>query len=143
VNQKRVEVPYPELRAIGERAGLRPGMSRDEGIRRLTPFRGEIVDWLYGHLAATIRGHGAVPVWVFIPQVYGDQGEPTVGEDRRVADKHGFMTIDLSDVYAGGAQEDLWLAEWDLHPNASGHRMIAERLYREILARQDALRLRR
>ena len=43
------------------------------------------------------------------------------------------LVIDLSDVYAGHDESGVRLAEWDDHPNARGHELVAERLQRELL----------
>jgi hypothetical protein len=32
-------------------------------------------------------------------------------------------------VFEGTDRQSLWLAEWDAHPNAKGHRVIADRLH--------------
>jgi len=42
-------------------------------------------------------------------------------------------------VYEGKDEIDLWVAEWDQHPNAKGHRIIADRLTRELLQRPAIL----
>jgi hypothetical protein len=38
----------------------------------------------------------------------------------------------LKDVYPADRLSSLWLARWDHHPNAAGHRMIADRLYEAL-----------
>ena len=47
--------------------------------------------------------------------------------------------LDLSDVYAGSDRNSLWVAEWDAHPNAAGHRLIADRMYALIQQNRDRL----
>ena len=56
-----------------------------------------------------------------------------IGEnDAQMAREAGFDTIDLSDVYSGEEVQILRVAEWDFHPNAYGHRLIANRLQQEL-----------
>jgi hypothetical protein len=59
-----------------------------------------------------------------------------------LAEQSGFITIDLRRVYTGRSEEELRLVEWDKHPNALGHRIIAAGLYRELRARGERLGLR-
>ena len=47
----------------------------------------------------------------------------------------GFTVFDLRDVYAGYKPQSLQVAPWDWHPNPLGHRIIAERLERDLKAR--------
>ena len=42
--------------------------------------------------------------------------------------------INMDDVYADLDVAAIRLAEWDHHPNARGHEVTAERLYRELMA---------
>jgi len=50
----------------------------------------------------------------------------------RVAAKYGYVVIDLEDVYKGRDIDTLRLAEWDDHPSALGHQLVAEQLFRAI-----------
>ena len=47
-------------------------------------------------------------------------------EERGRAEAAGFETLNLSDIYVGQELGDLKVAEWDWHPNARGHALIAE-----------------
>jgi hypothetical protein len=51
----------------------------------------------------------------------------------------GFVMIDLSDVFKGQNIATLRLAEWDEHPSARGHALIASRLFAALRAKQDAI----
>jgi len=142
VNRKGVAIPYPELRALAERAGLEPGMSEDEAQKRLMPFQREILGWLYAYLVNRIRAEGALAVWFFLPQIYSGSWEETVDPAKQLAEENGFTTIDLRGVYTGRNEEELRLVEWDKHPNALGHRLLAQALYREIRAEENRFGLR-
>jgi hypothetical protein len=142
VNRKQVEIPFSELRAVAERAGLEGGMSEDEAQKRLRPFQTEILDWLYAHLVNRIRSEGVLAVWVFVPQISSGSWEATVDRAKQLAEENGFVTIDLRGVYTGRNEEELRLVEWDKHPNALGHRLLAQALYREIRAEEVRFGLR-
>jgi hypothetical protein len=62
---------------------------------------------------------------------------PEFQAELRTARDAGFVVIDLSDVYRGSDRNSLWIAEWDAHPNAQGHRLVGERLYGLIEERHD------
>ena len=53
----------------------------------------------------------------------------------RHAKEAGFVVLDLSDVYKNDTLQSLSRSERDQHhPNAKGHRIIADRLYEELRA---------
>jgi hypothetical protein len=60
-------------------------------------------------------------------------------EQVQIAQAAGFVMIDLQDVYRGQKVESIRLADWDHHPNARGHRVIAERLHAGLLANREAI----
>lgn len=145
--ERRIALPYPELLRIAERAGVRPGTPRSIARRRLYPVAGEIVDRAYRHLVALCRSRDVEPIWAFVPMpataMYGpaaaaDARDPRVAALLRSARGAGFRVLDLSGVYDGEHLPDLWVADWDRHPNARAHELIADRLY-ELLTRRTLL----
>jgi hypothetical protein len=141
VTNKGIEVPYPGLRDIAEKAGLEPGMSEEEASRRLVPFRVELLSWLYRHIVDLCRSQHVVPVWIFVPQLYQGSWEEETAPALSQARDAGFVVIDLSDVYEGKDTSPLQLADWDRHPNARGHALIADRLYAALIQNEDRLGL--
>ena len=59
----------------------------------------------------------------------------------RVAEESGFIVLDLSDAYDNQDLESLVVAYWDKHPNAEGHRLIAEDLYRKLREKEKEIPL--
>jgi lysophospholipase L1-like esterase len=59
----------------------------------------------------------------------------------RVAEEAGFVILDLSDAYDNQDVESLVVAYWDKHPNAKGHRLIAEDLYRKLREKGEVIPL--
>jgi hypothetical protein len=130
-------LPYDGLRDIVERARIRPKMQEVDALKALQPYRAEILSYVYRRLAEQSHARGIVPVWIFLPQTReGDWGDET-DETVRIAEAAGFIVINMDDVYSGMNLRDLWLAEWDDHPNARGHQVIADRLYAELLQRRE------
>jgi hypothetical protein len=139
VVQKRIEIPYDRLRAIVGEAGVLPGMDETVAVKRLEPFRREILSWIYQRVVDESRAKGAVPVLVFLPQVTAGAWKEETPETLEIAAAAGFVVIDMSDVYSGRDSTTLRLAEWDDHPNAEAHRLVAARLYDELQRRNDVV----
>ena len=64
--------------------------------------------------------------------------EAEVAELARRAREAGFVVLDLSEVYEDQEEASLILGGGDNHPNAAGHRLIADRLY-EALHEEGAI----
>jgi hypothetical protein len=133
----RIPVPYDYLAEAARRAQIEPSTGETTALRRLEPFRWEILTWLYREIVQRCRAEGVVPAWVFVPQVPREADrrpwQQEIDNVRRIAEEAGFAIIDLRDVYDGHALHAVRIAEWDNHPNAQGHRHIADRLYRVLL----------
>jgi hypothetical protein len=122
-----------------QRAGVDASTEKTTAERRLVPFRTQILSWIYQRIVAECREHGAVPVFVFLPQVYSGHWQGETPETLRLATEAGFVVLDLGDVYANQDINTVRLAEWDNHPNATAHRLIADRLYEELREHADTL----
>jgi hypothetical protein len=59
-----------------------------------------------------------------------------------VAKDAGFVVLDLSHAYDGHDNGEVLISAWDQHPNAFGHKLLADALYNALLANRDALHLR-
>jgi D-alanyl-lipoteichoic acid acyltransferase DltB (MBOAT superfamily) len=124
-------VPYPYIKDVVREAGLSRGTSYADGVRALKPRAEELLRWLYGQVAQRCRERGIVPMAGFIPHT----GEITpemralVVRQMELAREAGLVVIDMTGAYAGADLQSLWIAPWDSHPNADGHRLIAEKLY--------------
>ena len=106
----------------------------DEGVIRekLKPYREELLAWVYGRIVAECRDRGVVPIAGFIPHATHDpeRDRREAARQLEIAREAGFVAIDITDVYNSiSDMKEVWLAEWDHHPNVEGHRLIADRLY--------------
>jgi hypothetical protein len=137
VVQKRIAIPYPELNEIVAKAGLTAEMDEATALRRLEPFRADLLSAVYRRIVATARANGSVPVWVFQPQVREGAWQAETPEMVRLAEAAGFVIVSLEDVYKGEDVAAIRLAEWDEHPNARAHRLMATRLYELLQAKRD------
>lgn len=139
VVRKRIPIPYPVLRDIVQQAGLQPEMDEAEMLKRLAPLSGRILQEVYHRIGAASREHGMAAVWVFLPQVRDGDWRDETPEAQRLAESAGLQIMNLDDLFRGHPVEKIRLAEWDDHPNAFGHRLIADRLYAELSRRAQAL----
>jgi D-alanyl-lipoteichoic acid acyltransferase DltB (MBOAT superfamily) len=134
-----VDIPYPALIDVGRRAELGQATGQSDAVRRLRPFSAEVLEWLYRELATTALQHGAQPILVFLPQLDRGPWEEETPETLRLARDAGFHVFDLTGIY-DDYEGNLAIAEWDNHPNAIGHRMIAERLFHILQTNWQDLR---
>jgi hypothetical protein len=122
----------PGLQDLLAEIGVERGLPARVVEQRLNAVPDRVLGWLYADLVAECRRHGVVPGYVFLPMVPELEYEDAGNQVTLAADA-GFHVIDLSDVYAGARREDLWLAEWDAHPNAIGHALVAEKLHAQLV----------
>lgn len=142
VLEKGVEVPYPELKALITAAGIQPGMDRTTTLRLLKLHEDALLGWVYNYIAGQCASKGIRAVWIYLPPAHPTAGEPEErGKARELAEAAGFAIIDLSGIFDGQDLDALTLADWDKHPNAKAHALIADRLYSAIAARPQAFDL--
>lgn len=130
--QKGIEIPYEPLREIIQRSGVHRDMDDTTARRALQSYREEILIWTYRRIVEQSQTNGAVPVFVFLPQVREGTWQEETLDTMRIASEAGFIMIDLNDVFEGVDIANIRLAEWDDHPNQQGHQLIADRLYSEL-----------
>jgi hypothetical protein len=134
-----IGVPYDDLREVARRAGVEGKTPETLALRRLMPFREEILAWTYRQIIQRCREQGILPVLVFLPQVTEGSWQEETPAILRIAKEAGFMVLDLSDVYRGQDLVSIRMADWDNHPNAKGHSLIAGRLFEALQANAESL----
>jgi hypothetical protein len=136
VQAQGIPMPYPYLRDLLDRAGVTAGMGELEAMDRLMPFGDEFLGWMYQTAADEIRAHGAVPAILVFPGLSGDsQVDPLRDLDRirSLSAEHGFIFLDMMDVYNDLDPAELIVAPWDFHPNVYGHQLLAAAFYDILL----------
>jgi hypothetical protein len=97
-----------------------------------------MLKWAYRNVVHAAREMGARPVWVYIPWVHEETDAQELTYLVQLARDAGFEIISLEEAYEVHDNRDsLKVAPWDNHPNAEGHRLLANRLYEEIVARSE------
>jgi hypothetical protein len=132
-------LPYDNLAQIVARAGVNADTPERVITQRLAPHGNEILAWVYGRLIDDLRQRGICSSFIFLPMIPEAPYPVDTSTDIELAKDAGFAVLDLSEVYAGSDRNGLWVAEWDAHPNARGHRLIADRLYTLIKQNETAV----
>ena len=132
----------PELTAILRRGGIGERAGIVEVKRKLrSNTLAEIRRWAYRRIADACRKNGVIPAFVYIPRLESDEYPPGFDEMAADAAAAGMVVMDLRGVYNGVPRSELMFHRRDVHPNARGHRMIAERLYQALHQRSAELGL--
>lgn len=123
-------IPWPELAQMARDAGVEPGTDVEVGERRLLRLKSKLAEFAYRRIAERCRADGILPLWAFMPRTQvPDENDEALAAIARQA---GFEVMTLAGVYEGQALKSIIVAEWDGHPNAQGHRLLAERLTKEL-----------
>ena len=138
--EKQIEVPFGPVREIMEKADVTPGLARVVAAQRLKPYDRELLQWMMDEFARLCRERGIATLAVFLPRPEHIEGEADlIREQQEMARKAGFTILEASDAYREmGKPSDLWIAPWDKHPNAEGHRMLADRIHASLRPWLDA-----
>ena len=141
--RRGVAMPFDFLEIINHKARVDRSMSEAEIVRRLEPYRYELVSKLYRRLADRARERGAVGIWIYLPLVSKTRENwDEVAELTRLAQDAGLVTADVGKLFAGMRDwSDYRISRWDSHPNERGHALIADVLYERLKALQEVGRL--
>jgi D-alanyl-lipoteichoic acid acyltransferase DltB (MBOAT superfamily) len=134
--QNALPVPYDYIRTIIVESGVGNGMSHSQGMETLRPRAEELLAWVYGEIAKRARDRGATPMLVCLPHTGEITTEKRALVERQIAiaREAGFTVLDLRAAYDGVELKSLWIAPWDSHPDATGHRLLADQLYEALKA---------
>ena len=105
--------------------------------RRLQPYVGELYEWTFHRFAQQCKQHGIRPLVIYRPAPVDFEGWEQAGRSElsRLARAVGLEVIDLSTAFDSVKDRNtLMLAKWDHHTTALGHRLLAEELYKDLVA---------
>src|SRR5262249_53073015 len=122
------ELPYPCLKEVVRKAGVTPETSWGMTEALLQPLARDLVLGVYADLAAECRRRGILAVWVYLPMPGVVEVSVRSSELVGLAEEAGFAVVNLADWADGHRPAQVKLGEASYHPNALGHRIIAERL---------------
>jgi len=131
-----LKLPSDHLEAVVRQAGVTSDMPPGGIQSRLLRKDPELLAAIYQTIVDECRRHGIVPVWVYLP--IPDPGSAAVGEKLfPIARDAGFIVADQSNWHHG--ETNLFASAEDHHPNARGHELIAESLFRWIQEHPELL----
>lgn len=128
-----LDLHYDFLKKTKEKTGVRQSMSRTEIRNRLLPENEAILQWGLAQMRASQAGSVRF-FMVYLPTL-NSPGPP--GESSRLeklAEENGFGFLSLEGVYGHHSQDELQVQPNDNHPNAEGHRLIADKLFQNAAA---------
>jgi len=129
-------IPWAEPTAMARAAGAEKGMDFNVAMTKLKSRQEELLSWVYRRMVDDCRERGVTPFGSIIPIPTEVPPEAAADARRQVELEReaGFVVIDMLDVYDPlPGYDGIWIATWDRHPNAEGHRMLAERLFGGLL----------
>ena len=127
------QIPYPGLNTLIQGAGINSQMSPETIEARLDPLTDEILSWVYLEIVALSQASGVLPIWIYLPDVKPVPSEQIFLDLSEKAREAGFIIVNLSGIFEGYDRDALIVAAWDLHPNRTGHVLIADGLYKALL----------
>jgi hypothetical protein len=139
------EFPWPEPLRTARSAGVDEGMEYVVAYSKLNPHREELLGWVYRRMVELCEGSGVLPIAAYIPQPRDEtpQALVEIRKQMEIAREAGFIVIDMLGAFASAdGYEALWIAKWDRHPNAEGHRLLADELYAGLRRELDLTSLR-
>ncbi|HXV13923.1 MAG TPA: SGNH/GDSL hydrolase family protein [Candidatus Krumholzibacteria bacterium] len=135
-------IPYPHVMDVMREAGIGRDTPFSDGLNRMKPHSEALLSWIYAQVVERCAEHGVVPMAAFLPHMsdISDEHELLARKARQMelARAAGMVVLDLTKAYRGVDPRTMWIAPWDSHPNADGHRMLGDELY-EALKVQLAL----
>lgn len=117
--ESKVDARTPELRAE----------------KRLSPYAPRLIEWAFQRIGERCRQEGIRAVLVYQPAIgAGKLRQKEADMILQMARDAGFSVIDLEGTFGNAEPETLKVAPWDAHPNAMGHKLIADGLYSALTA---------
>lgn len=124
-----IDLKYDYLLNVKERSGVKQSMSNEETIARLSPYMEGVTAWAYMQMDSICKTNNIKQVAIFLPTTDDPFTEAKVNDWKRFVEPAGFSAFVLRDVYEGVDHRNVIVSEDDQHPNALGHRLIANKLF--------------
>lgn len=131
--KRQLPLNYPFLNKIKESSGAKAYMSVMQIKELLLPYGDDIVKWGYKEISEKCKANHVIPIWAYMETTteYVDNDE--YYELKAYVESLGFVTLDLRNTYGKIDRKEVQLSEWNTHPNVLGHRIIADRFYKELV----------
>lgn len=130
-NRGSIPVPTEVLRSAARHLGLDPRMPAGEFDARVRRISDDFVDRSFAQFAQVAGENGVAAAVLALDDVldHAPDGIPNL----EAIEASGLEVFDLFDVFPAESRARLRVAPWDNHPNADGHRLVADQLYEELV----------
>jgi hypothetical protein len=133
------DMPNDFLRDIVKKANVDQSTDAALSKIRLSAYGSDMLQYAFKEFVDTARANGIKPVFAFMPEMgrvsFSDRD---IEELFGYAKEAGFeMIADYSDAYGDYAVKELRVADYDDHPNAKSHQLMAEEVYKTIHENQS------
>ena len=125
-----IPIPFEPARRMARAMGIDAAMPRDEAASRIHRIVNQVNDDAIRNIASLARADGSRVVALALNAVV-DEAPPDVPNEAAF-ESANVPVMNLFDVYPASQHAALRVTPWDDHPNAAGHRLIADRLYGEL-----------
>jgi hypothetical protein len=141
--QHRLLDDFPFLKRALERAQIRhePGTPLPDKIvldSKLKPYAEDVLRALLERFRDAAKSHGIRPALLLLETP--DDSAIRSAEFDRVAALGRSLELPLLDLQGSFAgikdRKSLWIAPWDSHSNPQGHRLLADRLYSQLVEKK-------
>jgi hypothetical protein len=134
-------LPDPFVEEIVKKSGVTPDMDNAVLKIRLSAYGSELLEWSLIKFAESCRARGVKTAFIYMPEKgrvsFSDND---IKELFDIAKKAGFDIIeDYSGAYKGYPDKEIQVSDYDDHPNALAHRLLAEHLYETIKTHDASL----
>jgi hypothetical protein len=125
---------YPYLADLAESLNINGGTDLYTAVNRLKPFKDELYFWALERIARFCdeKEIELVIMYMGVLIYEPDASRRSKAKIMPYLTTHDFNVIDLYDVYDGQDKAALMIAPWDDHPNAKGHALLADAIFREM-----------
>jgi hypothetical protein len=133
--RKNVPIPYPELREMLEANGITArtsGLTMRSRLREMSP---ELLMWIWNRVERECGARGIELQVMLVPRADSMRADmENLAEMGDLAGQAGLPVLDLSKAFRGESDRSVVAtAPGDAHPNAYGHRLLADELYSQMM----------
>jgi lysophospholipase L1-like esterase len=132
---KEIPLPYPMLEQFAAEANVPSGTPAALAEQRLTPHAREMLQWVYQRYIGVTREHGIIAMATVLPrpEKLTERIKSLDTEQTAMMKAAGFDMIDAYSAYDDVSDPSaLWIRKYDRHPNAEGHQLLADALFRSL-----------